>query len=147
MKFKLILDKESEELITAVVHQRSTLTDQIEALVLEHAGSDAIAAFTEDDMRMLPYKQIACFTVLEGKTLAIDVAGKQYRVKQRLYEIEQQLPSSFFRINKSSIANEAALEKFTSTYSGGINAKFKCGYEDYVSRRCFSTIKRRFQVK
>lgn len=146
MQFKLIVDKTQPETVTAVVHERSGLTDKIEALVLAHSGADAIAAFTEEDMRMLPYGQIECFTVLDGKTVAIDRKGVHYRVKQRLYELEETVPSCFFRINKSTLANEAALERFTSTYSGGVGAKFKCGYEDYVSRRCFSVIKRRFQV-
>lgn len=147
MKFKLIIDKALPEEVTAVVHERSELTDKIEALVLQYEGSDTIAAFTEDDMRMLPYGQIECFTVLDGKTVAIDRKGIHYRVKQRLYELEQTLPACFLRINKSTLANEKALEKFTSTYSGGVDAVFQCGYTDYVSRRCFSVIKRRFNVK
>lgn len=147
MKFKLIIDKALPEEVTAVVHERSELTDKIEALVLQYEGSDTIAAFTEDDMRMLPYGQIECFTVLDGKTVAIDRKGVHYRVKQRLYELEQTLPACFLRINKSTLANEKALEKFTSTYSGGVDAVFQCGYTDYVSRRCFSVIKRRFNVK
>ena len=147
MNFKLIIDKALPEEVTAVVHERSELTDKIEALVLQHKGTDAIAAFTEDDMRMLPYGQIECFTVLDGKTVAIDRKGVHYRIKQRLYELEASLPACFLRINKSTLANENALEKFTSTYSGGVDAVFQCGYTDYVSRRCFTVIKRRFQAK
>lgn len=147
MKFNLIIDPTKEEEITATVHCRSSLTDQLEALILSQTGADRIAAYTEDEMLWLPYSKIECITVLDGKTYAIDPKGKQYRLKQRLYEIEQQLPVSFIRINKSTIANEARLEKFITTYSGGINARFRSGYEDYVSRRCFANIKRRYNAK
>ena len=82
-----------------------------------------------------------------GKTIAIDHLGKRYRLKQRLYEVESLLPSSFIRINKSALANEARLERFVATYSGGVNARFLCGYEEYVSRRCFAVIRRRFESK
>jgi len=33
------------------------------------------------------------------------------------------------------------------TYSGAVDAVFKCGYRDYVSRRCLAQIKRRFETK
>ena len=147
MKFRLIISPDDEESVTVVARQRSSLTDKLEAMVLAHTGEDTIAVFTEDEMRRLTYDEIQCFTVLEGKTYAIDSKGVRYRVKQRLYELESRLPACFFRINKSTLANEAALECFTSTYSGGVCAKFRCGYEDYVSRRCFTAIKRRFLNK
>lgn len=147
MKFKLIIDKSKDEEVTATVHQRSDLTDRIETLVLTHAGSDKITAYTEDDMKLLPFSQIECITVLDGKTHAIDSKGKQYRLKQRLYELEGILPSFFIRINKSAIANENRLERFTASYSGAVDAVFKCGYTEYVSRRCFAAIKRRYDEK
>ncbi|MDD6041296.1 MAG: hypothetical protein PUD63_08920, partial [Clostridia bacterium] len=67
MKFRLIIDPTGEEEIIARVQDRSALTDQIEALVLRHAGTDSIAAYTEDDTRMLPFADIECITVIDGK--------------------------------------------------------------------------------
>ena len=96
---------------------------------------------------MLSVSEIECITVLEGKTYAIDTQNKRYRLKQRLYELEATLPASFIRINKSTLANEAALDRFTVTYAGSVDAVFKCGYTEYVSRRCFAQIKRRFDAK
>lgn len=145
MKFKLIVDKTQEEVVVATVHARSQLTDAIEALVRKASGADRIAAYTEDDMKLLAFAEIACITVLDGKTYAIDQAGKQYRLRQRLYELEEILPGCFIRINKSSLANETQLERFSAAFSGGVDAVFRCGYREYVSRRCFAAIKRRFE--
>ena len=147
MKFKLIIDKEKDEEVVATVHDRTALTDEIEALVLKHAGSDRIPAYTEDDMKMLPFSDIECITVLNGKTYAIDTQNRQYRLKLRLYELEALLPSSFIRINKSTLANENRLDRFAVTYSGSVDAVFQCGYREYVSRRCFTQIKRRLEGK
>ena len=146
MKFKLIIDKTRDEEVVATVRERSALTDRIELLVMQHTGSDRIAAYTEDDLKMLPFSQIECITVLDGKTYAIDVHGTQFRLKQRLYELEAVLPSSFIRINKSAIANENRLERLSASFSGAVDAVFKCGYREYVSRRCFVEIKRRFEA-
>lgn len=147
MKFKLIVDKEKDEEIVATVHARSALTDEIEALILKHAGADRIPAYQDDDWKMLAFSDIECVTVLDGKTYAIDSKNRRYRLKQRLYELEGILPSSFIRINKSALANENALDRFCVTYSGAVDAVFKCGYTEYVSRRCFAQIKRRFELK
>ena len=147
MKFNLIVDKTKDEEVVATVHSRSALTDEIEALILKYTGADRIPGYREDDMKMLAFSEIECVTVLDGKTYAIDSKNRHYRLKQRLYELESILPSSFIRINKSTLANENRLERFAVTYAGSVDAVFKCGYTEYVSRRCFAQIKRRFQVK
>lgn len=147
MNFKLIIDKNADEEVIATVHERSSLTAKIEALVMQHQGADSITGYREDEMQLLKFAQIECITVLNGKTYAIDTHGAHYLLKQRLYELEALLPTSFIRINKSTLANENRLERFTASYSGAVDAVFKCGYKDYVSRRCFAAIKRRFDNK
>lgn len=145
MKFRLIIDKTKDEEVVATVHECTELTDKIEALVMASDKSDRITAYTEDDFRILKFAEIECITVINGKTCAIDSNGEQYRLKQRLYELEEILPTSFIRINKSSFANENRLKEFTAVFSGGVDAVFKCGYREYVSRRCFAAIKRRYK--
>ena len=145
MKFKLIIDKEQAEEIVMTVHQRSPIVDEIEALISKR--TDRIPGYTEDDIKMLSISEIECVTVLDGKTYTIDSKNRRYRLKQRLYELEQQLPSSFIRINKSTLANEKALDRFAVTIAGSVDAVFKCGYREYVSRRCFAQIKRRLETK
>ena len=147
MNFKLIIDKEADEEVVVTAHSRSVLTDEIEALVLKYAGTDRIPAYTEDEMKLLSFSDIECITILDGRTYAVDSQNHRYRLKLRLYELEAMLPSSFIRINKSTLANENRLDRFAVTYSGGVDAVFKCGYREYVSRRCFSQIKRRFDTK
>lgn len=147
MFFKLIINKSAEESVIATVHNRSPQTDRLEALVMQYTGADQIPAYTEDDMKLLPFSEIECITVLDGKTYAIDMHARRYRLKQRLYELEEQLPSYFIRINKSTLANENRLERFTASFSGAVDAVFQCGYTEYVSRRCFAAIKRRYDER
>ena len=126
MKFRLIIDKEKEEEVVATVRTRTALIDEIESLISKH--TDRIPGYTEDDIKMLSVSEIACITVLDGKTYAIDHNNHRYRLKQRLYELEQQLPPSFIRINKSTLANDVLLDRFQVTYAGSVDAVFKCGY-------------------
>ena len=144
MKFKLNIDKTKEEEVAVTVHERSSLTEQIEALVMQHTGSDRIVAYTDDEMKMLTFEEIECITVLDGKTYAIDPRNEHYRLKQWLYELEELLPAYYIRINKSTLANEKRIARFAASFSGAVDAVFQCGYREYVSRWCFAEIKRRY---
>ena len=146
MRFRMMIDKTKDEEILAVVHAPSALTDKIQQLVQEYTGADRVAAYLEEDIKLLGFDQIACITVIDGKTFAVDSKGVQYRLKQRLYELEAILPSYFIRINKSAIANEQMIERFAANFSGAVDAVFRGGYREYVSRRCFAEIKRRYHL-
>jgi len=145
MKYKLIIDKDAEEEIIAIVHGPSSLTQQIEDLVCGYSGSDSILGYREDEMRKLAFQDIECITILDRKVTAIDTQGRRFTLKLRLRDLEGLLPSYFIRINKSSLANEHRIVRFDAVFSGGVDAVFQCGYREYVSRRCFSEIRRRYE--
>ncbi len=145
MKYKLIIDKDAEEEIIAVVHAPSALTQQIENLVRSFSGPDSIMGYRDDEMRKLPFSEIECITVLDRKVIAIDQKGNRYSLKDRLRDLEAVLPSYFIRINKSALANEHRIARFDAVFSGGVDAVFQCGYREYVSRRCFAEIRRRYE--
>ena len=145
MKFKLIIDPQAEEEVVAIVHGPSELTRQIETMVLSHNGVDSIMGFREDEMRKLSFPEVECITVLDRKVIAIDTKGNQYRLTERLRDLEDILPSYFIRINKSTLANEQRIARFDSVLIGSVDAVFQCGYREYVSRRCFSEIRRRYK--
>ena len=145
MKYKIIIDKTAEEEIIAIVHEPSALTQQIENLVYSFSGTDSIMGYRDDEMRRLAFSDIECITVLDRKVMAIDTAGVRYRVQERLRDLEDILPSYFIRINKSALANEHRILRFDAAFSGGVDATFRCGYREYVSRRCFAEIRRRYE--
>lgn len=143
MKYKLIIDRDAEEEIVARVHAPSRLTEQIENLVNSYIGNQGIAVSDGENIFTLNFSDIECITVIDRRVYAIDREGRRHRLNQRLCDLEAILPSYFIRINKSSLANENRIAKFHTVYSGAVDAIFKCGYREYVSRRCFVEIKRR----
>ena len=56
-----------------------------------------------------------------------------------------------FKFIKGSIADKELVnrifeeEKFDAVFNGSVDAVFMCGYREYVSRRCFTKIKRRYE--
>ena len=145
MKYKLIIDKVAEEEIIATVHAPSALTQQIENLVCRYSGADSMMGYRDDEIRKLAFEEIECITVLDRKVIAIDTDGNHYRIQDRLRDLENILPSYFIRINKSTLANEHRIAHFHAVFSGGVDAVFQCGYREYVSRRCFAEIRRRYE--
>ena len=145
MKYKLIIDKNAEEEIIAIAHAPSSLTQEIENLVRSYSGAEYIMGHREEEMRKLSFGEIECITVMDRKVIAIDTKGNRYLLKDRLRELEMVLPSYFIRINKSTLANEHRIQRFDAVFSGGVDAVFSCGYREYVSRRCFAEIKRRYE--
>ena len=142
MKFKLIIDPDAEEEVTVVAHAPSSLTQQIEDLV---NGSEYIIGHRDDQMRKLTFGEIECITIHNRKVIAIDTRGNHYRIQDRLRDLEDIVPTYFVRINKSTLANEHRILRFDATFNGGVDAVFQCGYREYVSRRCFSEIRRRYE--
>ena len=144
MKFRVIIDKAKDEEVVATVHRRTDLIDEIESLILRDEQTDALAAYQEDEIRLLELNDVECITADDGKVYVIADGGKRYLLKKRLYEIEESLPPEFIRINKSSIANRKRIRRFTTAISGAVDVEFKSGFKEYVSRRCFADLKRRY---
>ena len=147
MKYKLIIDKDAEEEIRITAHMPSSLTQQIEDLIRNYSGTDSILGYRDDELRKIPFSEIECITIQERKVVAIDTSGNHYRIQDRLRDLEEILPSYFIRINKSTLANEHRILRFHAVFSGGVDAVFRCGYREYVSRRCFAEIRRRYEEK
>ena len=95
MKYKLIIDKNAEEEIMAIVHAPSALTQQIENLVCSFSGADCIMGHSDTEIRKLEFSEIECITVIDRKVIAIDTGGSRYRLQDRLRDLENILPSYF----------------------------------------------------
>ena len=145
MKYELIIDRDAQESVIVTARAPSALTQKIEDLVRNYSGTDSILGFREDELRRLLFSDIECITILDRKVMAIDREGKEYRIQERLRDLEQLLPSYFIRINKSTLANEHRIARFDAGFSGSVDAVFHCGYREYVSRRCFAQIRRRYE--
>lgn len=146
MKFQMILDQNQEEKIVATVHKRTPLIDRIEELAVSEGKPDTIPGYCDDETRILDISEIECIFVESKKTYAVCSDRQRYQLHMKLYEAESLLPSSFIRINKSALANTKRISRFIAGITGAVNVVFASGYTDYVSRRCFSDIRKRYKV-
>ena len=146
MIFKMIVNKECEESICATVHERTPLIDEVERLVSLDDAPDTVVGYEEDTIAVVRIADVELFFVENDKVYAHCGDNKIYRIKKTLSEIEQIVPNDFVRISKSGIANWSKVSKMNVQLSGAVNVIFKSGYSDYISRRCFADIKRRYKL-
>lgn len=72
---------------------------------------------------------------------AVTATG-EFRLKEKLYELEELLPpSQFIRLSKSVIANLDELSRFEASFNGTLCVYFKSGAKEYVSRNYVNAIK------
>ena len=146
MKFRIIIDKNQEEEIVARVHKRTPMLDELEKMILQAESISEITGYDDGDIQILPVRDIETFYIERGKTYAGCVNGKRYVIRKPLYELEEMLPNNFQKINKSNIANMKHIVRYKTAINGAVDAEFRSGYSDYVSRRCFAELKKRYSL-
>ena len=142
MKFKLLINPHKNEIVQAQVHQKSIFTDNLEKFVLTNGNSNSIIGYDDKDHVILQLEDIVIITILDNKITAICINNKRYHLRKRIYQLTNELPNNFWRINKSSIVNKIYIDRFEETKTAGVNIVMKNGLSDYVSRRYFSKIRK-----
>ena len=81
-----------------------------------------------------------------SKFVYLETADGQFRIKERLYEMEEKLDKTkFVRISNSEIVNLKKIKRLDTSVTGTIKMYLQSDIETYVSRRCISKIKAAFE--
>jgi DNA-binding LytR/AlgR family response regulator len=141
MKCKVFIDKNHEEEVVIYSHQRNSLVEQIESLV--NSQEIEITGYKEQEAVKLDLSEIFCFICEENKIYAL-TEKERFKIKLRLYQLEEKLPRNFVKLNQSCIGNVKKIQRFNASFGGSLSVEFKNGYKDYVSRRQLKIVKERF---
>ena len=140
MKCRTVIDKDREEEVVIYVHEKNSLSYEIEELVL--GKSLELFGYKDKNIVKLSPSDVFCFTVEDNKVYAL-CEKEKYQIKQRLYLLEEMLDKDFVKINQSCIANIRKISKFDTSITGTLMVSFKNGHRDYVSRRQMKKVKER----
>ena len=140
MKLQIVIDPNRDEEIIIYAHKKSPLICEIEELV-KNCAVDLIG-YTENETVKLNLNDIYCFFTEDNKVYAL-TENEKYRLKSRLYQLEENLNNNFVKINQSCIANIKEIDRFKATVGGSLTVIFKNGYVDFVSRRNLKNVKER----
>ncbi|WP_195267359.1 LytTR family DNA-binding domain-containing protein [Eubacterium sp. 1001713B170207_170306_E7] len=122
----------------------NALTAEISALAerLSASHPSMITAVSGGRIYLLDRKEIFRFYTEDQKTF-VRCREQTYRVKHRLYELEDLLSgSSFVRISNSEIVNFSHVTSLDTSISGTISLRMTNGDKAFVSRRYVSRIKK-----
>jgi len=140
MKFRVIIDPQCEEETVIRARSRTPLVEALTDLLSGACGETV--GFREGEWVRLNLSEVCCFTVEDGKVFALTGQGK-WQVRQRLYQLEETLPSDFVKINQSTLANLRQIDRFDTSVAGTLKVRFRNGTVDYVSRRRLRAVKER----
>lgn len=140
MKYSLIIDKARDEEITIICHEKTKLIEKIEGLVM--TDQIEITGVENDNIVLINLDDVCCFISRNNNVYAM-INEHEYKIKKRLYQIEEMQIVNFIKINQSCIANIDNIERFKASFNGALEVIFKNGYKDYISRREIKNVKER----
>jgi DNA-binding LytR/AlgR family response regulator len=122
MKFKTIIKEDIEERVEIYAKSRTKLIEQIESLC-ENDKIELVGYF-EDESCLINVNEIQRIYIENDKTY-VSLDDKTYRVKYRLYQLEEIVTNDFIKINQSCLININYISKFYKvankfSYSGVI---------------------------
>lgn len=147
MKVSLNIDNVIEE--TTVTIDCKEVDDTIKDILeyLKGQKTEFIVGKDGDMQHILKPEDIHYFHTDVDAVVAVTQSGS-YKLKEKLYELEQILPSSrFVRLSKSVIANLHELSRFEASFNGTLCVYFKSGTKEYVSRTYVNSIKEALKVR
>lgn len=95
----------------------------------------------------LPLESILFFET-EGEQIYAHTTNDSYRVKRRLYELEEILPRSFVRAAKGTIVNTTRIHAINRSLTGASQVGFAGTHKQiYVSRHYFNSLKEKMDER
>ncbi|MDY3890285.1 MAG: LytTR family DNA-binding domain-containing protein [Bacilli bacterium] len=140
MKCQTIIDEKREEEVLIYAQKRSSLVDEIERLV--ESNNLTIKGTKDDEIIIINPLDVTCFISQNNKVFAL-IGEEQYKIKERLYQLEEMMDENYIKINQSCLANIKRIDRFSSSLGGAIMVLFDNGYKDYISRRELKNVKER----
>ena len=140
MKLQIVIDSTRDEEILIYAHKKTPLISEIEELVKSHSVD--LIGYAQDETVKLNLNDIYCFITEDNKVYAL-TENEKFKIKSRLYQLEEKLDNNFVKINQSCIANIKKIDRFKATVGGSLTVVFKNGYVDFVSRRNLKNVKGR----
>lgn len=141
MKVEIDINKKYKG--TNVVIQSPELNQDVTDIVtkLENRKTATISGNLNEKIYILNPENIYLFYSMRGKVLA-DTKESSFEIKQKLYEVEENLVgSSFIRISKSAIVNIYKIKNIEISFNGSLVVKFDNGHDEVISRRFVGKVK------
>lgn len=147
VRIELTQNPEEEEVVIRCGRVDATV-EKIRQYVLQQTREDSPVTFFKDDREYyFPLDRVLFFET-DGERIYAHTADDAYRIKYRLYELEELLPDYFVRAAKSAIVNVLQIYSVQRNLSASSLVSFKGSHKQlYVSRFYFKELRRRLDER
>jgi len=117
-----ILDKVNSAEEDEIIVKCSSLDESIIRLLnaLKH-GKDKLSVYKDSTIVFLDYSGILYFESVDDRVFAY-TENQVYESRQKLYQLEEELPANFLRASKAVIVNINHIENLSPDFNGRIEA-------------------------
>ena len=146
MRLILNIDKEFKE--TKVTIEAPEINEDVQGVmdVVKERERPFLIGRKGEMQHILNLADIHLFHSEKDYVVAVTAEGS-FLVKEKLYELEDILPShTFVRLSKSAIANLYELSRFEASFNGTLCVYFKSGKKEYVSRNYVPIMKEALRI-
>ena len=144
---ELISDLEEDEVLIRCSRVDDTI-GRIQQFIMEQSSQvGKITLYKENQEFYVPLNDILFFET-EGEHVYAHTGDDAYRVKERLYELEEKLPKNFIRAAKSTVLNTKQVYSVTRNLTASSLVKFINSHKQvYVSRYYYQKLQQRLNEK
>lgn len=147
VRIELIEDLQEDEIII----QCRGFNDDIQKIqqsIMEIVARAPAITYYKNSQEYFVKSESILFFETDGETVFAHTAEDAYRVKFRLYELEQLLPQAFVRVSKSTILNIRQIYSIDrSITSSSLITFMKSHKQVYASRMYYKNLKQRLDER
>ena len=134
----------SEDEVTIRCGRVDDTIQKIHQFIIDQTQSGKKITFYKDNQEFYFPLEDVLFFETEGEYIFAHTANDAYRIKYRLYELEEMLPKDFARAAKSTIVNIRQVYSITRNLTASSLVKFVGSHKQvYVSRYYYNELRQR----
>jgi DNA-binding LytR/AlgR family response regulator len=143
IRIEVVGGLDEDELIIRCGRADDTIRRIHQFALEETQRSEKITFFKDNQEFYFPLEQVLFFET-SGEHVYAHTAADAYRIKYRLYELEELLPKEFVRASKSAIVNVRQIYSIARNLTASSLVKFVGSHKQlYVSRYYYAELRRR----
>lgn len=147
IRIELVEGLEEDELLIRCSSLNSEITELQQFLQNKQRQNTKFVFYKDNQEFYFPVAEVLFFET-DGEAVYAHTRSDAYRIKHRLYELEELLPRQFMRASKSSIVNLARIYSITRNITASSLVQFsKTPKELYISRHYYKALQERLNER
>lgn len=146
IRIEVLGDLPEDEVIIRCGRVDDTIQKIHQYIIDETQAGKKITFYKQNQEFYFPLEDVLFFET-ENEHIYAHTANDAYRIKYRLYELEELLPKDFARASKSTIVNTRQIHSITRNITSSSLVKFAGSHKQvYVSRYYYNELRQRLNL-